>query len=106
MFTNQGEGNKKQLAEGITMVTVAHGEKTMMCTFSISKGAKIPAHGHPHEQIGTMISGSLRFTVDGESRVVKTGDSWCFKGGIEHAAEALEDSQIIEVFSPLREEYL
>jgi quercetin dioxygenase-like cupin family protein len=53
-----------------------------------------------------MISGKLRFVVDGETRDVETGDSWCFKGGVEHSAEALEDSIVIEVFSPVREDYL
>jgi len=53
-----------------------------------------------------MISGKLRFNVDGEISDVETGDSWCLPGGVEHSAEALEDSVVIEVFSPVREDYL
>jgi len=59
-----------------------------------------------HEQTGTLISGRLRFNVDGEIFDAELGDSWCLPGGVEHAAEALEDSVVIEVFSPVREDYL
>jgi quercetin dioxygenase-like cupin family protein len=53
-----------------------------------------------------MISGKLRFIVEGEVTDVETGDSWCLHDSIEHSAEAIEDSVIIEVFSPVREDYL
>ena len=94
------------MAEGINLTTVAYGEKTLMGRFHLRKGAKIPLHSHPHEQTGMILSGKLRFIVDGIEQVVETGDSWCFKGDVEHGAEALEDAEIVEVFSPLREDYL
>ena len=106
MFTKKGEGKSQHLAEGIQLTTVAYGDKTLMGRFNLRKGAKIPSHSHPHEQTGMMLSGKLRFTVDGIERVVETGDSWCFKADVEHSAEALEDAEIVEVFSPLREDYL
>ncbi len=106
MFSTAGAGTKKEPAEGIRLTTTVHGEKTLMGRFEMRKGARIPVHSHHHEQTGVMISGKLRFVVDGETRDVETGDSWCFKGGVEHSAEALEDSIVIEVFSPLREDYL
>ena len=106
MFTRHGEGNTKQLAKGITLTTLAYGEKTHMTQFQLSSGAEIPAHEHPHEQIGTLLSGKIRFNVGGQSRIVEAGDSWCFEGGVEHGAEVLADSVVIEVFSPLREDYL
>jgi quercetin dioxygenase-like cupin family protein len=53
-----------------------------------------------------MISGKLRWNVDGETMETVAGDSWCLPGGLEHSAEALEDSILIEVFSPVREDYL
>jgi quercetin dioxygenase-like cupin family protein len=106
MFCKKGSGNKKKLLEGIELATLVHGEKTLMGQFSIAKGAAIPAHSHPHEQTGIMLSGKLRFTVDGQVMDVVSGDSWCLPGGVEHSAEALDDSVIIEVFSPVREDYL
>ncbi|MBT8362032.1 MAG: cupin domain-containing protein, partial [Deltaproteobacteria bacterium] len=86
--------------------TLVHGEKTLMGQFQIRRGAVIPVHSHPHEQTGIMLSGKLRFTVEGEVIDIESGDSWCLPGGVEHSAEALEDCVVIEVFSPVREDYL
>ncbi|MEN8226240.1 MAG: cupin domain-containing protein [Bacteroidota bacterium] len=77
-----------------------------MGQFKIAKGCIVPVHSHPHEQTGIMISGKLSFNVEGEVWDAETGDSWCLPGGIEHSAEALEDSVVVEVFSPVREDYL
>ena len=106
MFRKKVTGESRQLLEGVDLTTLVHGEKTLMGQFKIAKGSIIPNHSHPHEQTGFMVFGKLRFIVDGEVTDVETGDSWCLHGNIEHSAEALEDSMIIEVFSPVREDYL
>ena len=106
MFRKKGAANKRQLMEGAYLSTLVHGEKTLMGQFSIAKGSEIPPHSHPHEQTGFMVSGKLRFKVEDEMMEVESGDSWCIPGGVEHSADALEDSVIIEVFSPVREDYL
>ena len=106
MFRKKDTGDSRQLLEGIDLTTLVHGDKTLMGQFILAKGSVIPAHSHPHEQTGIMISGKLRFVVEGEIMDVETGDSWCLPGGVEHSAEALEDSVVIEVFSPVREDYL
>jgi quercetin dioxygenase-like cupin family protein len=106
MFCKKDSGKSRQLMEGINLTTLVHGEKTLMGQFKVARGSISPAHSHPHEQTGFLVSGKVRFTVTGEITEVEAGDSWCLKGGVEHAAEALEDSVIIEVFSPVREDYL
>ncbi len=106
MFRKKNTGESKQLIEGVELTTLVHGEKTLMGQFKIAKGSAIPAHSHPHEQTGILVSGKLRFNVDGEVTDTEPGDSWCLAGGVEHSAEALEDSVVIEVFSPVREDYL
>ena len=106
MFRKRDTGESRQLLEGVDLTTLVHGEKTLMGQFRIAKGCAIPAHSHPHEQTGIMISGKLRFNVDGEIVDLETGDSWCILGGVRHSAEALEDSVVVEVFSPVREDYL
>ena len=106
MFRKKDSGESRQLLEGVDLTTLVHGDKTLMAQFKIAKGSAIPVHSHPHEQTGIMISGKLRFNVDGEIVDVETGDSWCLPGGVEHSAEALEDSVVVEVFSPVREDYL
>ena len=106
MFRKKGTADKRQVMEGAYLSTLVHGEKTLMAQFSIARGSVIPSHSHPHEQTGFMVSGKLRFKVENETMDVESGDSWCIPGDIEHSADALEDSVIIEVFSPVREDYL
>lgn len=106
MFTKAGTGKTRELVDGITLSTTVYGDKTLMGQFHMDKGAKISAHSHPHEQTGIMIFGRLRFVVEGEIIDVGAGDSWCLKGGVEHSAEVLEDSVAVEVFSPVRKDYL
>ncbi len=48
----------------------------------------------------------MEFEVEGERFLAEAGDSWCFKGNVMHGAQVLEDSLVIEVFSPLRDDYL
>ena len=106
MFRKKDTGVSRELLEGIDITTLVHGDKTLMGQFKLAKGSIIPTHSHPHEQTGIMISGKLRFNVDGEIADMETGDSWCILGGVRHSAEALEDSVVVEVFSPVREDYL
>lgn len=106
MFCKKDSGGYRQLVEGVQMKTLVHGDKTLMGEFHIAKGAQVPTHAHPHEQTGFMVSGTLRFTVEGETFDARAGDSWNIAGGIPHSATALEDSVAVEVFSPVREEYL
>jgi quercetin dioxygenase-like cupin family protein len=96
----------KELLEGITLKNLVHGERTHLTQVKLEKGAVIPEHQHPQEQTGYLISGSLRFFSGQEETVVRPGDCWTFAGGTPHGAEAMEDTVVLEVFSPLREDYL
>ncbi|HKI58208.1 MAG TPA: cupin domain-containing protein [Trueperaceae bacterium] len=106
MVTKNREDGYRPLAGGITMQNLVHGDETSMARFRLARGSRLPLHSHPHEQTGIMLSGSVRFTIDGEEFPVGPGDSWCIPGDVEHAVDVLEDSVIVEVFSPVREEYL
>ena len=77
-----------------------------MTEFRLAKGSVLPHHHHPHEQTGYLVSGRLRLLVDGNAYVCEPGDSWCIPGDIEHGAEIIEDAVAVEVFSPVREDYL
>ena len=99
------DGYSKQL-EGIERKTLVHGEKTLMAEFKLQKGSIVPLHSHPHEQAGYLVSGQVKFSVDSKEIVCNPGDSWCIQGDEEHSAEALQDSVLVEVFSPVREDYL
>jgi len=88
------------------MKTLVYGEKTLMTEFRLEAGAVLPRHAHPHEQTGYLVAGRLRLQLGDASRVVEPGDSWCIPSGAEHGAEVMEDSVAVEVFSPVREDYV
>jgi quercetin dioxygenase-like cupin family protein len=92
--------------DGIRLKTLVYGDKTLIAEFRLEKGAQIPVHSHPHEQTGYLISGRIRLSIGENTFDVEPGDSWCIPGNVEHRAEFVEDSVAIEVFSPVREDYL
>jgi quercetin dioxygenase-like cupin family protein len=64
------------------------------------------AHSHPHDQIVYVVRGHLKVTCQGKTFDVRTGDTFVVRGGVEHGASALEESLVIDVFTPCREDYL
>lgn len=106
MFTCGSSDGYKAVLDKIQMKTLVYGEKTLMVEFRLAKGADLPAHQHPHEQTGYLVSGRIDLTIDGIVHEVYPGDSWCIPGEAAHAALAHEDSVALEVFAPVREDYL
>lgn len=106
MFSTRSDTGYAPALDGIERKTLVHGEKTLMTEFRLREGSVLPLHAHPHEQTGYLVSGHLRLTIGEETFEARPGDSWCIPGGVEHRADILEDSVAIEVFSPVREDYL
>jgi len=106
MFNKQNEQGFQLHIEGITRKTLVYGEKTVLAQFRLKKGSVVPHHAHPYEQTGYILHGKIRFWEAGNEVIVDDGDSWCFNANVEHAADILEDSVIIELFSPVREDFL
>ena len=106
MFKKTKESGHTEVIEGVHLKTLVYGDKTLMTEVKFKKGAVIPPHSHPHEQTGYVISGKLDFLVNGEHREATPGDSWNIPGDVPHGATALEDSIVVEIFSPVREDYL
>ncbi len=106
MFVRHNLDGYSEPVPGIQMKTLVHGEKSLMTRFHLKKGAQLPAHSHPHEQTGYLVSGKIILHIGEESHGVSPGGSWCIAGGVEHRAQVIEDAVAIEVFSPVREDYL
>lgn len=106
MFQKSSSNGYAQAIPGIELKTLVHGEKTLMTEFILEKGRQLPKHAHPHEQSGYLIKGRIRLSIGPDEYDVLPGDSWCIPGNVEHAAEILESSVAVEVFSPVREDYL
>ncbi len=106
MFHRHDNTGYKESLNGIRQKTLAYGQNTLMVEFRLQRDAVLPKHKHPHEQTGYLVSGHLELTIGNETRQQEPGDSWCIPGDTEHGATALEDTVAVEVFSPVREDYL
>lgn len=106
MFVKNQEKPLMTIVPGIQRKTLAVGAHTLMTEFVLEAGAELPAHKHPHEQIGFLVSGRLILTIGGESCEMTPGDSWAVPGDVEHSAKVVERAEAIEVFYPVRQDYL
>ena len=106
MFRKHDASGYTKALDKITRKTLVHGDRTLMTEFRLERGAVLPKHKHPHEQTGYLVAGRMDLTIGDETHAVSAGDSWCIPGYREHSAAAREDAVAIEVFCPVREDYL
>jgi quercetin dioxygenase-like cupin family protein len=85
---------------------VIHTDSMSIARLHLRKGALVPRHSHPNEQVSTVEAGSLRFIFDDEEAVVRTGESMQIPGDVPHAVEALEDAIALDLFSPCRADWI
>ncbi|MFC2009043.1 cupin domain-containing protein [Chloroflexota bacterium] len=105
-FVKRSSEGYREPVPMIMMRPLAHGERMNMVENRITAGAVHELHSHPYEQCGYLISGKTRLTIENERFDVEPGDSWCIPADVMHQMEIFEDSVIVELFSPIREEYL
>ena len=106
MFGQKHDSGYIPVTEGIARKTLVHGKNTLMTEFVLKTNAVLPAHQHPQEQTGYLVSGHMVLTIGDEVNVVRAGDSWMIPGNVEHRATIVADSVAVEVFSPVRNDYL
>lgn len=106
MFNKRSTGNYKDPLPGVKLKTLVFGDKTLMTEFLLAKNATLPNHAHPYEQTGYLVSGHIILKVADESYDTLPGDAWCIPMNIVHGAQIIEDSIAVEVFAPVREDYL
>ena len=106
MFTKKDSSVFRPLIPGVRFRPLVFGQKTHLCEFMLEKGFQIPWHQHPYEQTGRLLKGRIVLTIADEKAEMNPGDCWIVPGNTTHGAEIMEDSVAIEVFSPVREDYL
>ena len=85
---------------------LVHTETMTVARLILGKGVDVPMHEHANEQVANVLEGRLRFVVgDGDEYVVAAGESIVLPPNVPHSAEALEDSIVLDVFSPPREDW-
>lgn len=85
--------------------TMGFTDEVMLCEFYLLRGAVVPNHQHMNDQVGYVIYGRIELTVGDKTRIMEPGESYAIPGGIYHSAVALEDSLLIDTFSPPRDDY-
>lgn len=95
-----------EMAPGVLRHTIASGERMMQMEVTLEKGSTLPLHHHPHEQVMHVIRGRLRMHLAGTPHEVGAGGSLLMLPNVPHDVEALEDSLVIDTFSPPREDLL
>jgi len=82
------------------------GERVTIARFELAAGGIVPRHAHDQEQFTTVLSGRLKFVVDGQEIVVGPGEVAQIPGWVEHEVHVLEDAVVIDVFSPVRQDWI
>ena len=95
-----------EMFEGVSRRTLNAGERTSIHEIQIAAGCVVPMHTHPHEQIGYLVSGRVKFELGEETRELSAGDSWIIPSEVPHEVTAIVDSVALDIFSPAREEYI
>jgi quercetin dioxygenase-like cupin family protein len=90
---------------GLRRQVMSFTPKMMLIRHTMKKGWVGAKHSHPHEQMVYIISGHIIFEYPGGTIDAKPGDSFIVDGDVEHQARALEDSEVLDVFTPMREDY-
>jgi Uncharacterized conserved protein, contains double-stranded beta-helix domain len=96
----------EELGSGISRKMLAHQGGMMAVEVAFEKGAIGTAHTHPHEQISYILEGSFEYTVGGVSYKIEKGDTYYVPPEAIHGVVALEDSVILDIFTPQRVDFL
>lgn len=97
---------KKQLFKGVDLDSLAVGEKSMVTKMNYVVGNYATEHTHPQEQCGYVISGKYLMTIEDHAFTLKPGDSYAIPGNVPHSFKVIEPGEVIDVFTPHREDYL
>ncbi len=96
----------KDLGDGVKRKVLSHGKDLMVCHLWFKEGAIGAMHSHPHVQNTYILKGKFRFTIGNRTEIVKAGDALYKISGIPHGCVCLEEGELIDIFTPQRDEFL
>lgn len=103
--SSSDDANMTNPEDGLRRQVMSYSPSMMLVRHRMQKGWVGARHSHPHEQMVYVVSGQLVFHHPGGRFEAKAGDSFLVPGGIEHQASALADSEVLDIFTPYREDY-
>ena len=83
-----------------------HSKTMTVAYWDIKAGNSLPTHSHEHEQIVNMLEGEFELTVDGKPLRLAPGDVVVLHANVEHSGRAITDCRILDVFQPIRDDYV
>ncbi len=95
-----------QIAPGIRRQTIVTGASIYQMRAHLEAGSRLPDHHHPQEQVTHVVKGRLRLIVDGVAHELTDGMSCYIGGDVRHGAETIDQTIVIDTFTPPREDYL
>ncbi len=104
-LSSRDNSNMSVPEPGLRRQVMSYTQKMMLVRHTMVKGWVGAKHSHPHEQMVFVISGHIIFDYPGGTLDAKAGDSFIVDGSVEHQARALEDSEVLDIFTPMREDY-
>jgi len=105
-FILTGKMEWEELGGGVSRKFLGWDNQIMMVQVKFEKGAEGTPHQHFHTQATYVASGKFEFTIDGEKQIVEGGDGVYIEPNLVHGALCLEPGILIDVFSPVREDFL
>ena len=107
MYTENKNVAAKDLGGGVMRKVLSYSRNLMACELTFEKGAVGAAHSHPHEQIGYIISGRLVYQEAGQAdKILETGDTYYVAPNVVHGVQILEDTKLLDIFTPMREVFV
>ena len=85
---------------------IVSGTREMVAQHYMKKGALVPLHAHESEQMTYVLQGALKFLIGGEEITVREGEVLHIPSWVEHQAEALDDTFELDLFAPIRQDWL
>jgi unsaturated pyranuronate lyase len=82
------------------------GERITVARFELKRGGVVARHSHENEQVSCVLSGKLKFKVNGQELLVGSGEVLQIPSWVEHEVEVVEDTVVIDVFSPVRQDWI
>jgi len=91
---------------GVTRRVLAYCDDLMCVENTFARGAVGSLHSHPHTQLTYVAEGVFSFTIDGETRTVRKGDTLLKQNGVVHGCTCLEEGVLVDIFTPMREDFV
>ena len=106
VFAQPNETDWTELAPGNTRRVLIHTPELMQVEFGFEQGAVGALHSHPHIQVSYVAEGSFEVTIAGKTEIVGQGGSFIVPSGLEHGVVALEAGRLVDVFTPMRQDFI